>query len=165
MIELLKGLIESLRLELQQYGEMLALLDQQQELVVVRASDDLLRTVASINKQSTAIQSARQHRQSCQREMARLLERSTEAAFLDLIPLLPEEYRPLLRALIDENNELLLRVQQRARQNHLLLNRSLDLMQRFINTLAPGSRMPTYDGMGHLFPAALGARPIYEAVG
>jgi flagellar biosynthesis/type III secretory pathway chaperone len=97
--------------------------------------------------------------------MARLLERSTEAAFLDLIPLLPEEYRPLLRALIDENNELLLRVQQRARQNHLLLNRSLDLMQRFINTLAPGSRMPTYDGMGNLFPAALGARPIYEAVG
>ena len=165
MIELLKSLIESLRLELQQYGEILALLDQQQELVVVRASDDLLRTVASINKQSTVIQSARQHRQSCQREMARFLEQSAETAFLDLIPLLPEEYRPLLRALIDENNQLLLRVQQRARQNHLLLNRSLDLMQRFINTLSPGSRMPTYDGMGNLFPAALGARPIYEAVG
>ena len=31
-----------------------------------------------------------------------------------------------------ENNELLVRVQQRARQNHLLLSRSVEMMQRFI---------------------------------
>ena len=80
MTDALDKLISALREELTHYGEILALLDQQQELVVVRASDDLLRTVASINKQSDVIQSARQHRQSCQREMARLLQRSTEAA-------------------------------------------------------------------------------------
>ena len=81
------------------------------------------------------------------------------------IPLLPQEYRPLMHALVDENNQLLLRVQQRARQNHLLLNRSVDLMERFINTLVPGSRAPTYDEAGHLFSATLPSRPIYEAVG
>ena len=165
MIEPLKSLIESLRLELQQYGEMLALLDQQQELVVERASNDLLRAVALINTQGVAIQSARQHRQSCQRELSILLQQPAETGFMDLVPLLPEAYRPLLRALIEENNELLLRVQQRARQNHLLLNRSLDLMQRFINTLVPGSLTPTYDGTGHLFPTALAARPSYQALG
>ena len=58
---------------------------------------------------------------------------------MELIPLLPEEYGPLLRALIDENNELLLRVQQRARLNYLLLiSVASTCMQRFINTLAPG---------------------------
>src|SRR5205814_1991817 len=130
-----------------------------------RAADDLLRTVAAINSQSSAIHSARQHRQSCQRELAAVLEEPADAPFADLIPLLPQEYRPLMHALVDENNQLLLRVQQRARQNHLLLNRSVDLMERFINTLVPGSRAPTYDEAGHLFSAALPSRAIYEAVG
>ncbi len=45
-----------------------------------------------------------------------------------------------MQALVQENNELLVRVQQRARQNHLLLLRSLELMQKLINSLFPGSR-------------------------
>ena len=60
----------------------------------------------------------------------------TTAAFADLIPLLPADYRPLLQALVEENNELLVRVRQRARQNHLMLRRSVELMQELLNTLA-----------------------------
>jgi len=59
MIEELKRFIEALREELQHYGEMLGLLDRQQELVVIRAADEILQTVSAINAQSASIQSAR----------------------------------------------------------------------------------------------------------
>ena len=60
MTESLQKLIEVLRDELQQYGELLALLEQQQDLVTRRAADGVLRTVAAINEQYTIIQTVRQ---------------------------------------------------------------------------------------------------------
>jgi flagellar biosynthesis/type III secretory pathway chaperone len=127
--------IDALRNELQQYGEMLALLDQQQEAVMLRGADDILRSISAINAQSTVVQSARRHRQRALHELALALGQTAEASFADLVPLLADHYRPLLTALIQENNELLFRVRQRAQQNHLLLQQSLDLMQRFLSTL------------------------------
>jgi len=61
-----------------------------------------------------------------------------DITFASLVPQLPPDYRPLVGALVEENNHLLVRVQQRARQNHLLLSRSLEMMQSFLNTLMPG---------------------------
>jgi hypothetical protein len=137
MTETLPRLIEALRNELQQYGEMLALLDQQQETVQLRGADDILHSISSINAQSQIIQAARQHRRSLQQQLAQRLNQSEEATFAQLIPSLPEHYQPLVTALVQENNELLDRVRERAQQNHLQLQRSLDLMQRFITTLSP----------------------------
>ena len=59
--------------------------------------------------------------------------RSRTLPFAEIIPQLPEAYRPLIESLVDENNSLLQRVQQRARQNHLVLSRSVELMQDFLN--------------------------------
>ena len=56
MIVTLQHLIETLRNELQQYGEMLALLDHQQELAGQQAADDLLRSISAIDTQIAAIQ-------------------------------------------------------------------------------------------------------------
>ncbi|MEW6156415.1 MAG: flagellar protein FlgN [Verrucomicrobiota bacterium] len=165
MLSHIQRLIEALRDELKQYGEMLALLDQQQEQVMARAADELLQTVATVNQQSGVIQQARHDRHECQRDLARFLELEADAPFEAILPHLPEDHRYLVRTLVDENNELLLRVQQRARQNHLLLTRSLELMQRFINTLVPGTRATVYNGDGHLFSPAVPARALYEAVG
>ena len=50
----LDNLIEALRNELQQYGEMLALLDHQRELVKQRGSDDILHSIAAISTQSAS---------------------------------------------------------------------------------------------------------------
>src|SRR5689334_25193181 len=129
MTESIQQLIVALREELQQYGEMLALLDRQQQLVVVRAGNEVFQSVGQIEAQATVIAGARVRREECRRQAAKKLGRSEDTPFTDLIPLLPAEYRPLVKALVDENNELLVRVQQRARQNHLLLSRSLELMQ------------------------------------
>jgi hypothetical protein len=70
------------------------------------------------------------------------------APFPDLIPLLPPDYRPLLQALVDENNQLLGRVRQRARQNHVLLRRSVELMQELLRTLFPARQTSVYNGQG-----------------
>ena len=82
-----------------------------------------------------------------------------------MIPLLPPDYRPLLCALVDENNHLLGRGRQRARQNHVLLRRSVELMQELLNTLLPSRRASVYDGTG-AHPASLCApRRFYDALG
>ena len=50
-----ENLIEALRAEMQQYGEMLALLEQQQQLIVQRAGAALLENLAAINAQTSII--------------------------------------------------------------------------------------------------------------
>jgi flagellar biosynthesis/type III secretory pathway chaperone len=165
MNELLSNLIEALREELKQYGEMLALLDQQQHLVMHRQVADLPENVTSVNAQAGVIAAARQEREQRQRHLARLLELPENAGFKILIPLLPADYRPLVDALVQENNELLVRVQQRARTNHLLLSHCVELMQQLINSIFPGVSPTTYDGNGHVPAAAVAPQPVYQAVG
>ena len=160
----LQRLIESLREELKQYGEMLAILDQQQECVLSRHTQDLLRTVVDIHAQAAQLQDVRRQRQHIQQDLTRELRADAKASIADLTRLVPADYQPLLQALVEENNQLLIRVQHRARQNHLLLNRSLELLQRFINVLAPGNA-PVYNESGALLSAPLSTQPLYEAVG
>ncbi len=165
MTDALQRLIEALRAELQQYGEMLALLDQQQEQTVARAADDLLHTVAQIQEQGSVMQGARRQREACRAAVARALGLGEETAFAELIPLLPAQFRPLLQALVEENNDLLRRVRQRARQNHFLLSRSLELMQSLLGSLIPGTRPLTYGHAGILTAPTLPSRTLYDAVG
>lgn len=165
MSEFLQGFITALREELQHYGEMLALLDQEQELVMRRATDDLLLCVAAVDAQGRAIQAARAHREHCRRAVARHLNLPPDAAFAELIPCLPADYQPLLQALVQENNVLLVRVRQRAQQNHVLLARSVELMQRLVSSLCPANEPLVYNGHGTLLAPAPAGRVLYEAIG
>ena len=158
-------LIEKLGHELQQYGEMLALLDQQQQSVIARAAEQVLNSVALINEQMSRIHTARQDRETCQKEIARQLGKPEDPAFTSLIPLLPEKFRVAVETLVRENNGLLLRVQKRARQNHLLLSRSLEMMQQFMDALIPGKGPTTYDGTGQVQSGRKAAQILYEGVG
>ena len=165
MMAALESLINALRDELQQYGEMLALLDQQQESVMSRAADQVLEGSAAVQAQSRVIQLARERRESYRRQLAEAVNQPAGTSFAELLPALPENYRPLLSALVQENNELLVRIQQRARQNHLLLSRSLELMQRFLSSLRPALRPALYTGAGHVLAPQMSMRPLYDAVG
>lgn len=165
MTQLLSNLIESLREELKQYGELLAQLDHQQQLVIRRQPSDLLQSVSSINAQAETVHAARREREQHQRHVAAQLKLTEAAAFTDILPLLPAHYRPLIEALVAENNELLVRVQQRARQNQLLLSHAVELMQRFIAAMVPGSTPPTYDVAGRVPANAIAPTALYEAVG
>ncbi len=165
MIESIQTLINALRAELEQYGEMLALLDRQRQSVTARSADEVFQSIAPIKAQGAVIQEARARREECRAQVARKLDREADASFADLIPLLPADYRPLVQALVEENNALLVRVRQRARQNHLLLSRSLEMMAGLINTFFPSRETRVYNEQGNMRLRGLGMRPIYEAVG
>jgi len=162
---LLQNLIEALREELKQYGEMLALLDQQQRLVVLRRGQDLVQSVAAVDAQAEAIRVARQEREQRRRDLARTLKMSEDTGFKELTARLPADYRPLIQALVQENNQLLTRIQKRAHQNHLLLSRAIELMQKFINTLVPGTEPATYTGEGVPLGAGFPRHAFYDALG
>jgi flagellar biosynthesis/type III secretory pathway chaperone len=165
MTEAIEKLVAALREELQHYGEMLALLDQQQESAINRLADEMFAATTAIQSQAGVMQTARRDREQCQRELARELCVVETSTFVEIIPLLPSNYRPLVKSLVDENNALLQRVQQRARQNHLVLSRSVELMQQFLGTLLPAHATHIYDGQGERQSRALPAPPLYEAVG
>jgi hypothetical protein len=163
MTETLNNYVESLREELKQFGELLALLDLQRDQVVRRLPDELLATVSAINTQGEAIQAARRERAQRQRELAKAMDLPVGVRAGVLVPQLPPAYRPLVTALIQENNHLLARVRQRARQNHMLLSRAVEMMGRFINSIcAVGA--PTYTQAGAVAQGAPGCA-LYDGIG
>jgi flagellar biosynthesis/type III secretory pathway chaperone len=164
MTEHLQNFIESLREELRHYGELLALLDAEQDQVVRRQADALLSTVQSINAEGEAIQVARRERAQRQRELAQSLELPADARIATLVPVLSQAHRPLIKALVEESNQLLVRVRQRARQNHILLSRSLELMEKFINSFCAVG-VPTYNESGAVAAPAGTRSGFYEGLG
>lgn len=165
MTEKIQILVDALRKELEQYGEMLALLEQQQKAIVERSADEVFRSIAPIRNQAAVIQEARTRRETCTGEVAESYNCPKDTKFAQLVPLLPEECRPLVVALVEENNELLVRVRQRVRQNHLRLSRSIELMQGLINSLFPSREPRVYNGRGSTATKAPVSRWTYEAVG
>ena len=165
MNNLLSNLVESLREELKQYGELLAQLDHQQQLVTQRRAHDLMRSVSGINAQADTVQAVRREREQHQRHVAQHLQLNETAAFVEILPLVPQHYVGLIQALVQENNELLIRVQQRARQNQLLLSHAVELMQRFINALLPAAPPTTYNDAGRLPGNNFAPTSLYQAVG
>ena len=165
MNDSLHHLIEALREELKQYGEMLAVLEQQQHSVVQRQAADLLLNVAAVNAQAEAITAVRHEREQHQRNVATKLGLEAEANFAEIVPQLPADYRPLVQALVQENNELLVRIHHRTRQNHLLLSHAVELMQQLIHAIFPGGGPKTYNNAGRLPVNNLPQHSLYESVG
>jgi flagellar biosynthesis/type III secretory pathway chaperone len=164
MIQFIQKLIAALRDELQQYGEMLARLDDQQQLVMRRAAQAAMQTVPLIQSQSAVLSQARETRFSAMKELCSQLQLPDSATFKELMPQLPQDYRPLVDALVQENNELLQRIHQRARQNHVLLTRTVESMQHVINSLGIHRPTPVYNDAGNVFVSSSTRSAIYEAV-
>ena len=164
MTELIQQLVEDLRNELKEYGEMLALLQEQQEHLMSRRVDSVLDAVERINAQTLVLHRIRATRQGTQVSLAQAAGDPECTGVLLLVQYLPEEYGPLLQALVAENNQLLSRVQQRARQNYLMLSRAVELMQRFIGSLTPGHNVIAYGDNGAVF-ANSPVHALYEALG
>lgn len=160
----LERLIETLREELTQYGELLALLEQQQDLIVSRSAEGLLENLGAINAQVPIVAAARQKRDQLRKELAAALGQPGSVSFRQVLSHVPKEYRPLLEALVEEINDLLMRAQQRLRQNHMLLSRSLDLMQQMIFSLFPSSGGKTYTQSGAMKTPALPQSSLCEMI-
>jgi hypothetical protein len=165
MTQTLEQLVAALREELEQYGEMLALLDRQQALVARRAAKELLQSVSDINAQTAVIGVARRQRDAVQRAVAQEMQLPEEATLVEVIHQISGPLKALVQTLLDENNACLMRVKQRAGQNRLLLSRSVELMQRLLNTLLVGPQTPVYNGNGSMALPPVKGAALCNAVG
>ena len=164
MKEQLKQLVKNLRDELIHYGELLSLLEQQQEMIVNRSADGLMQNLTSIHAQMAEVAKARTDREETRKGLAEMLQLDADTPIKDIYPSVPLDYRSAVEALVDEVNELLLKANQRLRQNHLLLSRSLEFMQKLIQSLFPTQAGQTYDQSGQLGGTYIPQRTTYETL-
>ena len=166
MNEELKSLITALREELTQYGEVLALMQEQQQFIINRSANELLLNLNVVNEQMEKVSVARNHREACRRALVATLGATEETTFRQMTEMLSPEVQPLLNALVEEINQLLQHIQKWLRQNHLLLKRSLDLMDHIMRSMFPSSSgtAGTYGRGGQVSPVTPPPSTLYEGI-
>jgi hypothetical protein len=127
-------LVEALRNELQQYGEMLALLDAHDS--TGRGLPAILNACEGIQRQGTAIKDARLLRLQQQTRLAWVVGKPEKDSILGLLADLPPHYQPLLTALISEINEALSQVREKALHCHKRLNSAAQQLERLMAAMA-----------------------------
>jgi hypothetical protein len=166
MNEELNNLVNALREELTQYGEVLALMQEQQELIINRAANDLLINLNRVNEQMERVAIARNQREICRQHLVAALGGAEGTTFRQMTEMLPPEVQPLLDALVQEINHMLQNIQRWLKQNHLLLKRSLDLMQTIMKNMFPSAEAAagTYGRGGQVSPVNPPPSSLYEGI-
>lgn len=141
---------ELLRAELEVYGGLLQLFDDQQARIFARDSDAVPVIARQIENDLATASVRRTARENAVRRTAALLGRETTAPLGRLLGELPEERRPQLDALIKETTRMVRCVRQRARQNQMLLARMLELHRAILPSVRPNEFTQTYSPQGRV---------------
>jgi len=147
-------IVNHLRAELQGYGGLLALFEEQQNHLFRRNPDAVLALSQTIESQARATAEQRLRREMFVREVAELHACPADANMRELLPHFPREVQPLIEALIDEVNRLIHRVRRGARQNQQLLARAVDLHQETLRMVRPAAFVKTYSPRGRVSVAS-----------
>lgn len=155
-------LADALREELQEYGGLLALFEEQQNAILRREPDKVLATQDAIITQLKTINFCRKQREALVAEIAELataggIAVAEKVSVRALLPFFAEPVRPLLEALIQEINGLVTRTKRRAKQNQMLLARSIEVSQQILQKLNPETVTRTYSARGKMKLAAAAA--------
>ena len=145
-----EAVVEALRDELQEYGGLLNLFEDQQAAILQRRPEVVLEVTASIEEQLKTINELRNHREELVRKSSRTVQTTSDGLVREVISYFPEAVRSLANALVDEVNNLLIRTKRRARQNQMLLVRSIEVSQAILRMLDPGVVSTTYSRKGKL---------------
>jgi flagellar biosynthesis/type III secretory pathway chaperone len=156
---------ECLRNEVQEYGDMLRLFEEQQECVFNREPGRLLQLIEVTRNATQRAEDARRLREQCVSTFAAGIGQTAEATLRSLLPFIDSEARPLIQALIDEVNRLIHRVRRITRQNHLLLSRTVQLHQGLLRQFCPGAFTSTYSALGRVSMAPATPLAAYRAAG
>jgi hypothetical protein len=129
----LQQLIDALRQELQHHGELLARLDE-----IPVACPDLENSDAAraVERQTESLLATQRERERLQLQLAWAAEQPDACSFEELIPVLPPAYRPLLTALVQENESLRRRVGDRLRESLSWLDRACEVSGRTLGVIA-----------------------------
>lgn len=143
-------LVELLRHEVQEYGGLYNLLQRQQDEIFKRDPDLVLSTNAEIESYLAEMGSLREKRESYVREMARACGADEEKPLSKLLHQFPDFMQPMLEALVGEINHMVRRTRQKARQNFMLLSRTMELNHETMRSLQPESYAKTYTKRGQV---------------
>ena len=145
-----EAVVEALRDELQEYGGLLNLFEDQQAAILQRRPEVVLEVTASIEEQLKTISERRNYREELVRKSSRTVQTTSDGLVREVISYFPEAVRSLANALVDEVNNLLIRTKRRARQNQMLLVRSIEVSQAILRMLDPGVVSTTNSRKGKL---------------
>ncbi len=151
-------LANALRDELKEHGGLLNLFDEQQAAILRRDPDVVLAAIDAISAQARAIDFCRKQRESVVKQCAVAENLPEESPLSQLLTCFAEAVRPLLQALIEEVNHLISRTKKRARQNQMLLARSIEVSQQILQRLNPEAVTKTYSPKGRVHISALTGR-------
>lgn len=164
MTATIESLVETLREELKQYGELMALLESQQQMVLERNADGMHSIAVEIDHQATVLEGMKTARLQAQQSLLASMGIDADTSFEDLFPKLPVDYQPLVKALVEENNRSIERIERIAKQNHSLLTRSIELINGLIKSVTPESKPDTYNQRGIKMSGSVAAQPTCEHI-
>ena len=157
------NLIGALRDEVQEYGELLSLFNDQQAAILERNPSRVLEVQDTIKEQLVTINDCRKRREQVAKEFAVDIGEEPGSSVRQLIDKCEETVRPLLNALIYEVNQLISKTRRRGHQNQMLLARSIEVSQQILQRLNPGGLTKTYSRRGQISLVRGGAGSKYLA--
>ena len=143
-------IVAMLQNELQEYGGLLHLFDRQQKCIVHQDPTGFLDINVDVDEQIAKLSHCRLEREELVRQTALALGKSKDITLSALSHSFAAEHQPLLRALIDEINDLITRTQRRTRQNRMLLSQCVESARQLLAISNPGAIPGTYGAHGQI---------------
>lgn len=138
----------ALRAELQEYGGLLGLLEDQQNSILRGEPEVFLELGGAVHDQVTLLGAHRSCREKIVQSFARDCHQPEKSTVAELLKFMPQPVAGMIKALIEEINALISRTQRRLRQNHLLLARCVSSAQQTVAKASGGELVSTYGRAG-----------------
>lgn len=148
--EKFKEIVSVLQNELEEYGGLLHLFDRQQKCIIHQDPAGFLDINLDVDEQIAKLSQCRQSREELVRRIAASLGKPTDITLSALSLCFMPEHQPLMKALIDEINELITRTQRRTRQNRMLLAQCVESARQLLSISNPGALPGTYGAQGQI---------------
>lgn len=150
MIENWGAAATALREELSQYGRLLNLFDEQQNLILRRDPEGVLDVTDKIDQHLEIVRQTRRQREDIVRDLVQEAGFYSDAPLTQHVTCFPEPVQPMFKALIAEINRLLTHTRRRAGQNRALLARAVELSEQLLQRMRPDRMTKTYSNRGRL---------------
>ncbi len=147
-LDIYDEMTRALRAELQEYGGLLELLEDQQNSILRGEPEVFVDLGAAVHEQVTLLGAHRACREKTVQSFARNCRQPESATLAELLAHMPAAVAGMIKALIDEVNALITRTQRRLRQNHLLLARCVSAAQQSVVVAGGGEMVSTYGRAG-----------------
>ncbi|MEI6590283.1 MAG: flagellar export chaperone FlgN [Verrucomicrobiota bacterium] len=160
-----QSIVECLREEISEYGQLLNLFAAQQDLIFKRKPNEVLELSSKIHAQVEILETRRSEREAKVRDFAISHGLDADSTLRSMVQYFDAEARPLLVALIADVNLLIHRVRRSLRLNHRLLSCMVDSHQAVLKRVQPDSFNTTYSAMGRVTSSAVRSEPRFVLAG